>query len=430
MTSIANFEPFLSARTKINNGFAAIDDLGQRATILEQRATDVEQKTGGIISPGPGFGVQYTITVGAGGDFATINEAIEAASRIGKPRFVHNTTLGVIRLNSGFVMQEQVFLRRGIDLSAWAISSQDAEVTIDRASLTEGFYKDAFIADEGSSLPWINTLFTMNTSGSADGQGGIAAFGAGARAFVYSTKGFKNVTGRAFHIANGALGYARGAVFTGAGEAAVRVSNAFVEVRNTNLSGSGIGLKLAGMAVVDADGANCNNCTLGIESYESNLRFTNATANTCGNAVEAYSSIIGARLSEFDSATGAAILLREGCKFNARSCSIAGAGINGIFASGSEVFVNSADISGAGSNGVSATASRVVMVDADVSNAGAYGVLAEKGSHVAANGVNATGAVTDGFMINDGSFIDANGTTGTYGRTINTWTRHGFIAAI
>src|SRR5699024_2509352 len=70
-------------------------------------------------------------TIGSGGDFETINEAIEHITTY-TPTYSLNEDAEIeLILKSGFIMREQVFIH-GLDLSYITLSSEDSEVVIDR----------------------------------------------------------------------------------------------------------------------------------------------------------------------------------------------------------------------------------------------------------------------------------------------------------
>jgi hypothetical protein len=114
------------------------------------------------------------ITVGASGDFTTLNEALEQATRM-RPLYKTNNPAVEVKMLAGFVMQEQV-IADGIDLSFVRLTSEDAEVIINRESLTELVYFDyypAFCATNNGILPLIDALFNMNTTGSRLARNGF-----------------------------------------------------------------------------------------------------------------------------------------------------------------------------------------------------------------------------------------------------------------
>lgn len=112
------------------------------------------------------------VTVGSGGDFATINAALAAVStRVSRLYTTAGLTV-TVRLLPGFVMAEQVIVRAGMDLSWITIISDDAEVPVDALAITTPLSAPdslipAFGATGGSKLPVIGAkfVFPVNTHG-------------------------------------------------------------------------------------------------------------------------------------------------------------------------------------------------------------------------------------------------------------------------
>lgn len=105
-----------------------------------------------------------TYTVGSGGDYATLNLALAAVSKIFGPVYKFNGVIIELKLQSGFIMREQVLLDGGIDLGWVRITATDALVTIDETfitvplSLNDNIYP-AFGAINNSTLPVIGCKF-------------------------------------------------------------------------------------------------------------------------------------------------------------------------------------------------------------------------------------------------------------------------------
>ena len=77
-----------------------------------------------------------TVTVGTNGDFPTINSALTELSRK-YPVYKQNGINVEVKLLSGFVMNECVFVNNGIDLSWITITGEDAETTIVRSVIPQ-----------------------------------------------------------------------------------------------------------------------------------------------------------------------------------------------------------------------------------------------------------------------------------------------------
>lgn len=109
-----------------------------------------------------------TWTIGPGGQYETINEAlVEAANFSARKRNAGSTNFLNLRLLSGFVMQEQIYISNGLDLSYVSIYSDDDVVPIDCSYLTNNFwnYKSAFTASGRAHLPTLSVLFEMLPDG-------------------------------------------------------------------------------------------------------------------------------------------------------------------------------------------------------------------------------------------------------------------------
>lgn len=93
----------------------------------------------------------FIVTVGPGGDHATIGEALTTVSKK-SPIYRRNGVRVKITLKAGFVMQEQILIRNK-DLSWITIDSEDAEVPVDPSSQTHILQKDADIVIDDSPTP-------------------------------------------------------------------------------------------------------------------------------------------------------------------------------------------------------------------------------------------------------------------------------------
>ena len=101
------------------------------------------------------------VTVGAAGDFLTINEALAALSRR-RQGYVRGGVSATVRLLAGFTMAEQVIVS-GVNLGWITIVGDDPSTTINRAYLIDlipgGAGYAAFSALEAGVLPKIGQLF-------------------------------------------------------------------------------------------------------------------------------------------------------------------------------------------------------------------------------------------------------------------------------
>lgn len=374
------------------------------------------------------------LTVGPSGQYPTLNAALLEASRTAGSDM--NNRLD-IRLMAGFVMEEQVRIDR-IDLGFIRISSDAVAVPIRRSALTTAMYGDypAFCGAFNAVLPSIAALFEMDDSGTAKSRTGVI-IADGARAYFEPGSGIRYCPNRGIHTANTGQGVARGTDWRGAGfdpsyeggGAAVRNSMGYVEVRESNLTGSAIGLMLAAESITDAEDANISGCGLGIQNIESRVRFGAGIATGCGRfLLSQRGGVTHARAVNASGATGAgAIRLEHGSHLDAGSINLSGSAGTALSSSASSFALFGANLSGAAVNAMHIIGGRGDAVECDLRNAGQYGILAEAGAGmVNAQNCDASGAGTAGFMWNDLCLLNLNGTSGTYGRTLNSWSRHGF----
>jgi ribosome biogenesis protein Nip4 len=132
-----------------------------------------------------------TVTVGSGGDFSTINDAINYLVNNFLPpcyRTSSGTPKAKIRILSGTIIAEKIVVD-GIDLSWITIESFDSTVTVDLGSSGGPF----LIGVENAKLPVINTTFSIySTNESAQGiylRNNSEAFIAYSRGIMFSNKG-------------------------------------------------------------------------------------------------------------------------------------------------------------------------------------------------------------------------------------------------
>ena len=242
------------------------------------------------------------VTVGAGGDFPTINAAVLHLSRF-------TPDLGVtaeVELQSGFVMEEQLFVE-GLDLGWITITGVDAETVINEPSLTRVLindHKPAFGVTNGT-LPTIGQLFVFSSKGSADDmRSGVIANEVG-RANILPGCGVKNAGLFGIHAIGGSTINADGANASGAGSDGIYATDgSTINAVGANASGAGqFSIVASADSTINAVGANASGAgAYGIYAYGAstiNAQGANASgAGTLGLVVN-NGSIINA-----NSATG------------------------------------------------------------------------------------------------------------------------------
>jgi len=272
-----------------------------------------------------------TVTVGDGGDFPTINAALESVVALYYPKYIANNKCPrvIINLLPGFVMSEQVVVK-SLDLSWIKITGVDEETIINRSALINWFGNGipAFTVIEGGFLPIINQLFNMDSSGDAEYKTGIMVY-ENSRAIVSYGCGIKNA--------------GHSGIFAGRS------------------------------SIISIFGANC-----------SNAGFSGIYANE--------GSVVNANMVKIMNCYNG-IYAERGARINAYKANITGAGRIGIQAvEGSIINASHANISGATNRGILAQLGSIVNADnADASSAGYCGMEVYCGSIINAN--NATGTL-------------------------------------
>lgn len=114
-----------------------------------------------------------TFHVGPEQELTTISDALERCSELIQT-YKKSSPHITIFLDSGFVMEEQVIIDHGVNLSNVTITSV-APIVINRESLTttiEGYFP-AFAGIHFAKLPRIDVAFMMNTTGSSVNRVGV-----------------------------------------------------------------------------------------------------------------------------------------------------------------------------------------------------------------------------------------------------------------
>lgn len=389
-----------------------------------------------------------TITVGTGADFATINEALQVASR-----FASDYTFDVqrlehfrveIRLLAGFVMAEQVFVV-GQDLGYVHITSVDAVVPITRSALNQNYGGSgqnwrngtfpAFCAARGARLPVIKALFEMDTSGDGIGTVGVYVF-ENSSAVIFRNCGVKGAGWRGLYV-DGGYAYARDTIWDGSGFAGgpegfsggVRASNgavvmargasakncaaggywsaAYGTVADADFSGAtGIGLGVQGGSKVVGAATKADNCGTygfyvanGSDFYNGRSSDTGlypSAQNCATSAVFVEDGSVYASARGTYTATGPAIDVRTASRAVCQIATVTSSGSRGLAVSdGSEANVQSSIITGSGDWGARLYGgSRLFAQDAKIGGASG-GVQLNSGSLLFKNGATALDGTSD-----------------------------------
>lgn len=305
-----------------------------------------------------------TINVGDGGDFASLNEALDWLSRR-RPSYRNSGSLATVNLVSGFEMSEFV-IADGLDLGWVKITSDDATVPIDRSAL-DATDPVAFMAENGGTLPVIGTVFDLDSSGS---QTAARVFRARATSTLIFLEG-AGATGaaeRLVEVAHASRMMAQGATFSGGAGIGVRVSNgSHAQLAEATISGN----------------------------QDVNVAVGGSTVNLQDADVSGSVTSSGLRVSPGPCVVQAPRLDATGCAVH---------GINVQY--GGMVTAYSATLSGCGVDAVYADGPAQIDVrDADLSSAGRYAAHATGGGTIHAVGATTTGAGTAATNVASGGTV-------------------------
>jgi hypothetical protein len=181
------------------------------------------------------------ITVGSGGNYSNVNDAIEFLSKTYYPvHLASGNVQATITLLTGFIFSEQVFIKN-VDLSWITITGTDAEHTIDRSALTTEFVTGYYPAFGGTNckMPVIDVLFSMDTSGTRAGRAGIYLID-NSHITVTAGAGIKNSPSIGAWITKNSKAYLEDTIFTGCQ----------------------IGLSVEKSGIAYADGIDCSSATV------------------------------------------------------------------------------------------------------------------------------------------------------------------------
>ncbi|MHC1623612.1 MAG: right-handed parallel beta-helix repeat-containing protein [Candidatus Methanospirareceae archaeon] len=308
----------------------------------------------------------FTVTVGSGGDFSTINEALAYLVNNYHPgRPISGGYIEyVIKLLSGYVMSEQVIVDK-LDLSWISILSEDPEVTIQRSALTI-YVSDfdtypAFCAMNSGELPRLFVQFVMDNSGDGTKRDGIVV-GSSSRAAL--SKGVKNAARYGLYVLKGSNVYVGVGNFSGAGDIGIRAEGgSVVDAENVDVSGcGGVGIYVSDGSMVNAKNANASYC------------------GSVGIYVEK-GSIVNADGANVSYSQSHGLYVRNGSVANARGLIATNCSDEGILAEGGS-YVNASDADG------SASAHVAYVLSGSIINAyAATGTLSQTANSITSNGI-------------------------------------------
>jgi hypothetical protein len=323
--------------------------------------------------------VDVSVTVGATGDYPTINAALEYLSTI-FPEYKSEGITASITLQSGFVVSEQI-VANGIDLSWIEITGVDAETAVNTSAITTavGIQAAVFNATNGGKLPTISQLFVGDEVATVTG---ILSEGADSISRVTNGAGFKN-------FQYGAIAHELGTV------------NAPYGV----FTGCYGGCYAYRSGVVVAPYVDCSQCNRGLYAHT-------------GGIISAYDA-------NCSNAGFAAIFATDSSIIQARFANCSNSSSYGVYAtSSSVVLADNASCYSAGSYAVNASTASIVSVSGGSAySCGSRGIVSFWGSAVMARGVNArVNTSADGpndFYVGVGGVIQCSQSTGGTSIAIN-----------
>ena len=314
--------------------------------------------------------VEYT--VGAGGDFANLSRALDAALSRHK---LDGKTVS-LRLLSGFVVKEQIVFRE--DYSFCTIVSADPVVTVDgnriRSITIETVQHDGYVpvrlpcvfaAVKGGLSPTFRCRFSIDRSGYSGYVVGFGAMGGGT--VTVSQNG--GITGGDvnLYLLEGGIGYCAGADFSGAAGNGVSVfresrlsfgggkatgceigiyvdGNSVADLNFANFSNArGMGVYVGGGCTVSAAQLKADDCDVGVMVYGGGRYDGDGTsANNCA-ACGMYATTGGEIICNSSRAEncGVAVQVKNGGRVFCDGAALRGYGTAGILCDGGLIYATS-----------------------------------------------------------------------------------------
>ncbi|MFM2599845.1 right-handed parallel beta-helix repeat-containing protein [Vibrio fortis] len=362
----------------IDQSMAQTQESRELAEEVAGKMADIDRKVGEALlsSFKPIYG-STTKTIGVGGDYATLREAIEYYSTtkpISKATGATTYTGGVIlKILTGTVLGEQILLGPGSDLSFIRIDATDPVVYIDHTKILHSFEGrfPIFGASRGAKLPVINTLFEYQPGGDGN-KDGILVSGPGTTAYVYAGKGVRNAPGNGLYALNCAVVHAASADFSNAKNMGVYA------LYNTTINFSNGVANDCGIHGVYAHRGS----TVMAERVEANRAGQNGLFASDGSSVFGYAASV-------NDAGLIGCQAREASFVNFTLGKANGAGDKGIYAYGGCIIqAHTAEAKDAGNAGVDAYASKINAIGCVATGAAVSGLRASMGSLVVAHSAN------------------------------------------
>lgn len=335
------------------------------------------------------------VTVGTGGDYLTINEAIQFLDNKYNGALFSKVSIpytATILLLSGFIMKEQVFIQNG-NYGWITITSEDTEVTVDRSKIIEprNDLLDYYPVMYGDSCTFLTLRVIFNVDATDFDAENITSKICG---FVFSKtivdckySGVKNapyIGIRAMGGSNISSGYSN---FSSSGVYGVLGTRSSIWVSNSNLDNCGnVGLRLLDACTAHASSSSMQSCGLGLDPANGNSPWEGAgievsdASSLDASFVNTSSSHDGIR-SNFSGVVNAPSAIANNCVRNGiasfaqgeitfRDAQALNAGEIGAKAGGnSTINITNSSLTGAGINGVHSAGGHVYGASTDARKA-------------------------------------------------------------
>jgi hypothetical protein len=235
-----------------------------------------------------------TVTVGAGGDYPTINAALEYLSKL-QPVYASAGITATINLLTGFTMAEQVLVR-GLDMGWVTITGADAETVITHTALTADFTTadygfdsyPAFGVSKGGVLPRIDQLFRFDVANVGGNKHGILAVGAGSSADVLAGAGVNDAGNYGIYATKGSTINASSANASSAGAMGIyAIGGSTINANSINVSGAGnYGIYASAGSTINAYAADASSAgNYGIYAHRGSTINADGATGTLSQAI-------------------------------------------------------------------------------------------------------------------------------------------------
>jgi hypothetical protein len=301
--------------------------------------------TGGGTSP---LTASVTKTVGSGGDYATIQLAIDYFMQTYHPDPSYPSAVATISILSGTTITSSVSLGNSLDCSWIIITAVSNPVSVQEASLGTG----VFNISNGAKSPRIGCTFSSN--GTTSKKGGYVT--SGGTIIFDGTSGFTGFGSNALSVIDKsrAIGLNSNTVtLTSAGAEAVLIDNGSIaQFYNITATATSRAISMSVSSELKANGITASAAT-GMQIYGSSVYCNTIVANSCstyGILCSTGSEVtVGSTVSATGCGTGIRLTTGSTIRISGTG-TITGCTTNGILCSGGHAIVNKCNFRMGGSD--------------------------------------------------------------------------------